>query len=88
MADIAGARTWLTENLTDPVRQDQTDADYYQRVAEYIAGLPDDDPDLVRGGCHTALSRESPATFLHDLVLNASGWLAQDAAAVDRSAGG
>jgi hypothetical protein len=40
---------WLTENLTDPVRQDQADAGCYQRVAGYIAGLPDDDPALNRG---------------------------------------
>ena len=43
----------------------------------------------ARVPCHggTALSRESPAAFLHELVLNASVWLAQDAVEVDRFAG-
>ena len=135
MADIAKARAWLTENLSHPDREHGTAADYYAEATAYIAGLADDDPELIRVagllaaydhgpgrrpdislngddedtadvlgeildddttaldsedgmGCHggTALSRRSPAAFLHDLVLNASVWLAQDAAEVDRSA--
>ena len=41
-------------------------------------------------GCHggTALSRESLAAFLHELVLAVSVWLARDAVEVDRFAGG
>lgn len=35
----------------------------------------------------TALSRESPAAFLHDLVSGASAWFAEDAARIDRFAG-
>ena len=136
MADAAEARAWLTENLADPDREHGTGGNYYRVVAAYIAGLPDNDPELVRVagllvsynhgpgrrpdislngddedtadviaeildddetahesedgiGCHggTALSRESPAAFLHNLVLNASAWLAQDAVEVDRFAG-
>ena len=61
-------------------------------TADVIGEILDDDEtalDSTDGiGCHggTALSRESPATFLHELVLNASVWLAQDAEEVDRFA--
>ena len=136
MADVAEARRWLAENLADPGREYTAGGEFYRAVADYVAGLPDDDPELARVaglldsydhgpgrrpdialngddedtadvigeildddetaadfedglGCHggTALSRESPAAFLHDLVLRASAWLAQDAAEVDRTAG-
>jgi hypothetical protein len=136
MADVAEARGWLTENLADPGREYTADGEFYRVVADYVAGLPDDDPELARVaglldsydhgpgrrpdislngddedtadvigeildddetaadsedglGCHggTALSRESPAAFLHELVLRASAWLAQDATEVDRTAG-
>lgn len=132
MADIAEARAWLTENLTDPDREHTVGGDYYKIVAAYIVGLPDDNVELVRlvgllnsydrgpgrrpdislngddedtadvigeildddetaldstdGHGGTALSCESPGAFLHELVLNASVWLAQDAE-VDRFAG-
>jgi hypothetical protein len=61
-------------------------------TADVMGEILDDDEtalDSEEGiGCHggTALSRESPAAFLHDLVLNASSWLAQDAEEVDRFA--
>lgn len=61
-------------------------------TADVIGEILDDDESAFDSedgvGCHggTALSRESPAAFLHDLVLNASGWLAQDAEEVDRFA--
>lgn len=50
-------------------------------TADVIGEILDDDEtafDSEDGtGCHggTALSRESPAAFLHDLILNGSGWL-------------
>ena len=145
MVGVAGARRWLTENLTASHRQ-YAAGGFYRVVAGYVAGLPDDDEELVRaagllssydhgpgrrpdislngddedtadvigevldddvmesseytdgaeddvdwcGGGHVdgpVLSRESPAAFLHDLVLVAAAWLAQDAADVDRFAG-
>ena len=62
-------------------------------TADVIAEILDDDETALDSedgtGCHggAALSRESPAAFLHDLVLSASAWLAQDAVEVDRFAG-
>lgn len=61
-------------------------------TADVIAEILDDETALESEdgiGCHggIALSRESPAAFMHDLVLKASAWLAQDAAEVDRFAG-
>lgn len=62
-------------------------------TADVIGEILDDDEIAVDSedgmGCHggTALSRESPAAFLHDLILSASAWLAQDAVEVDRLAG-
>lgn len=127
-AGAAEARAWLTDNLTDTAAG-RTCIGYHRVIAAYVAGLPDDDPDLARAagllndysrpgrrpdisingddedtadviaelldddetaldseagiGCHggTAMSRESPAAFLHDLILSASAWLAQDAEA-------
>jgi hypothetical protein len=45
-----------------------------------------DSPDGIGDHGDAALSRESPAAFLHEPVLNAFDWLAQDAAEVDRFA--
>jgi hypothetical protein len=41
------ARTWLTENLTDPAAG-RTCGDYHRVIAAYVARLPDDDPELAR----------------------------------------
>jgi hypothetical protein len=62
-------------------------------TADVIAEILDDDETALDSddgiGCHggTTLSRQSPAAFLHDLVLSAAAWLAQDAVEVDRLAG-
>ena len=138
MVDVTEARRWLTENLTAGDREDAAGG-FYRAVAACVAGLPADDPELVRaagllasydhgpgrrpdislngddedtadvigeildddemtaeagddtdcgggGRGGPALSRESPAAFLRDLVSAAADWLAQDAIEVDRSA--
>jgi hypothetical protein len=62
-------------------------------TADVLSEILDDDETAVDSedgiGCHggTALARESSAAFLHDLVLQAAVWLAQDAVEVDRFAG-
>jgi len=144
MVDVAGARLWLTENLTASDRE-YAAGGFFRVVAAYVAGLPDVDEELVRvagllssydhgpgrrpdislngddedtadvigeildddimdsnedtadtgdgADCCSVdraddppLSRESPAAFLHDLVLAAAAWLARDAIEVDRFA--
>jgi hypothetical protein len=47
MADASEARQWLRENLAGHA----SGGEFYQSVAAYVGGLPDDDPDLVLVTC-------------------------------------
>lgn len=68
MADVAAARAWLTQSLTSPHRYDQHGS-FYPGLVKFIAGLPDNDPELARVGALLVTYDRGPGRW-PDISLN------------------